>query len=1113
MKYFWIVVVMLSFACNSDKKESSKEQKKENDISINNDILRNNLFENIPSSASGITFSNTIKENIATMENLFDYDFFYNGAGVGIEDINNDGLKDIFFTGNQVENKLYLNKGNLVFEDISEKAGINIGKEWANGVTFADVNGDGWMDIYISQGGPKQSKNRQNLLFINQKDLTFKEIGKEIGLNDNGISTQSVFFDYDNDGDLDCLVSNENEFYGLDPNSFYNLMKISSNLYNSATHLYQNNNGIFTDVSKKAGVLNASFGLGVTVSDINNDGWLDIYIANDYYIPDALYINNKNGTFSNEIKEQLNQVSFYGMGVDIADINNDLLQDIFVLDMASSDHVRAKTLMASMNQKRFSLLVDKLNMPYQYMYNSLQLNMGNNKFHNISQQAGLSKTDWSWAGLIVDLDFDGYKDIYVTNGYRRYALDNDMRIQIVKVKQAYNGKVPLEIKQRLYDALPSEKLSNIIYWNQKNLQFTDETNNWGLYNPSFSNGAAYADLDNDGDLDLVVSNINSEAFLYKNNTIEKGLNNYIKVITKGKTSEPFAKVTVIIGKKVQFIETKRVKGYLSATQNDAFFGIGNTEKIDTIRVVWLSGKFEEKYNLSINTEVVFKETNANKTFIKANNKIYFESVTNNLGINFIHRENSYNDFEKEVLLPYKQSTFGPYMAKGDINGDGRDDIFIGGAANQPGQLFIQTDSGFIAHTSKSLVLDKAYEDMEAVFFDVDNDGDNDLYVVSGGNEFKQFSKNYTDRLYINDGSGRFTKSKDKTINALAESGKSVAVIDYDNDGDLDLLIGNRIIPQNYPMAARSFILRNDSGSFTNVTREIAPQLIDFGIINQIIATDFDNDGWVDFIAVGEWSPIGIFRNEFGTFKNISVKSGLNNEKGWWFSVSETDINNDGLKDYIIGNVGTNIKYKATNYSPLKVFGNDFDNNGTFDIVLSNQYNGRDVPSRGLECSSQQMPFIVDKFQTYNSFANASLYDIYGDKLDSSYKKEATQFKSLILINKGQGKFDKVFLPSLAQTAPIFNTVFIDLNNDGYEDAIILGNIYNTEVETPRLDMGTGIVLLSQQDRYKALSFIESGLYISGNAKSLLIIEHQKSGNKYLISGINDEKTVVFKIRQ
>lgn len=1096
----FFVILLLIFSC----KKSTDGNKKINETpsSAATDLP---VFKKIPASKSGIVFSNNLKENVATLENLFDFDYFYNGSGVAVGDINNDGLLDVFFTGNQVPNKLFLNKGNLKFEDISKKAGINVGKKWANGVTFADVNNDGWLDIYLSQGGPKRAPDRKNLLFINQKNLTFKESAQSFNLADMGISTQSVFFDYDNDGDLDCLVSNENEFYGIDPSNFYNfLQKNPEKLYQSSIHLYQNDNMHFKDVSKQAGILMPSFGLGVTVSDVNNDGWLDFYIANDYFVPDALFINQKNKTFKNTTKEAMHQVSFYGMGVDIADFNNDLQQDIFVLDMASSDHVRAKTLMASMNLERFSLLVDKLKMPYQYMYNSLQLNVGNNKFHNIVQMANLAKTDWSWAGLMADLDLDGNKDIYVTNGYRKYGKDNDISNQIKEVQRAFRGKVPLKMKQKLYNALPSEKLSNLVYKNNNDLTFKNKTIDWGLYDPSFSNGAVYADLDNDGDYELLVNNIDQEAFLYKNNTIEDKKQNYLKVVIKGVTSEPFTKVFISSNGQQQMIETKRVKGYLSATQNDAIFGLGTHTKIDTVRVLWTNGKYEEKYDVKPNTTLTFNYENATAKYIPNEKKYSFKEVSNLLGIHYKHKENTYNDFEKEILLPYKQSTLGPFLSKGDINNDGLEDIYVGGAAGQAGALFVQTKTGFVKKIPEVFKTDKNKEDMESVFFDYDNDGDLDLYVVSGGNEFPSASNNYTDRLYNNDGKGNFIKINDPVINSIKESGKSVSVIDYDKDGDLDLLIGNRIVAQHYPVSAPSYLLQNNKTHFTNVTDTAIPDFKDFGIINKVIATDFNNDGWEDIIAVGEWTAIGMFLNQQGTFKNVSEKSNLENEKGWWFTVGETDINNDGFKDYIIGNVGTNIKHKASYAKPFKVYASDFDDNGTFDIVLSNMYKGKEVPSRGRECSSQQMPFISQKFETYNAFAHASLEDIFGEKLNQAYKKEVTQFKSILLINNGDLTFTKTELPPLAQTAPLMSIQFFDYNKDGKQDAIIAGDIYNTEVETPRLDMGTGVVLLAQDNSYKALGYMDTGLYIEGNIKSILKIYHKGLNKNYLLAGRNND---------
>ncbi|MDP6922015.1 MAG: FG-GAP-like repeat-containing protein, partial [Lutibacter sp.] len=650
-------------------------------------------FQKIPAGKSGLSFNNSLQHDLQTSFNLFDYDYFYNGAGVGVEDLNNDGLKDIFFCGNQVPNKLFLNKGGLVFEDVSDHAGINTGKYWANGVSFADVNQDGWMDIYVSQGGPHTRAQRGNLLYINQQNMTFKEQAHEVGLDDQGISTQSAFFDYDKDGDLDCVVMNENAYYGVDPARFYQLLSDKEKLEKNSSHLYRNEGGIFVSVTEAAGLLKPSFGLGLCVGDINNDSWPDIYIANDYYVPDALYINNQDGSFTDRIKERTQQVSFYGMGLDIADINNDNLEDIFVLDMASTDHVRSKTLMASMNVPRFHFLTQTLGLQHQYMYNSLQLNLGNNQFHNIAQLTGMSKTDWSWAGLIFDTDHDSQEDVYVTNGYRRYALDNDAKTNIVKAKQQYKGKVPLAVKERIYNELPSEKLSNILYKNLGELRFKDQTETANLQDPSFSNGAAYADLDNDGDLDIVVNNIDAEAFLYRNNAVENKLGNFLKIIPKGQQSESFAKVRISFDGLNKTKESKRVRGYLSSVDNSLHFGLGNTTSVDSLEIRWPSGKVEKRYNIQANTTLVLQEKEALKGIEEATETSYrFEASTEHL--HHKHVENDFNDFKKEGLLPYKQSTLGPSMAKGDVNKDGRTDLYIGGASGTGGALYLQTDKGF-----------------------------------------------------------------------------------------------------------------------------------------------------------------------------------------------------------------------------------------------------------------------------------------------------------------------------------------------------------------------------------------------------------------------------------
>ena len=1058
-------------------------------------------------------FENNIQEDVSTLENLFDYDYFYNGAGTGVADLNNDGLLDIFFCGNQVDNKLFINKGDLKFEDITATSGINAGKHWSNGVTFVDINSDGWLDIYISQGGPNKRLDRKNLLLLNQKDGTFEEVAEAYGLADMGISTQSAFFDYDGDGDLDCIVMNESEYYGADPILLKRLIQENPDApFFNSSHLYRNDGDSFTEVSKEAGIQRPIFGLGLSVTDINADGLLDIYLASDYYLPDALFINQGDGTFEDKIASYTQQISYYGMGIDIADIDNDALQDIFVLDMASSDHYRSKTLMASMDVARFDYLTRKEGYHYQYMYNSLQLNMGQDHFSNIAQQTGIASTDWSWSVLMHDFDLDADKDIFITNGYRKYALDNDLQQRVYQARRKYKNKVPLEVKEALYKSMPSEKLSNLLYENQGHLEFKEQGKEWGLGDLTFSNGAAMGDLDNDGDLDLVVNNMDENAFLYRNQSVETQRGNYLSVSVSGATSEVFPEVTLYHGDTRQMIEVRRVRGYRSAHATTAHFGLGKADKADSIKVRWPDGSTVLLRDVQANQNLEVARSEARPGQRNSGKPALFEaSDPAKMGISAVHKENPYNDFEAEILLPYKQSHFGPYFSSGDVNGDGLEDVFMGGASGQAGSLLIKKQNGFQTVSVAPFEKDKVYEDMESAFFDIDSDGDLDLYVVSGGNEFEQGSSLYQDRVYLNDGKGNFTRSTSSLENPGNYSGKAVAVFDFDKDGDSDLVIGNRILAGNYPRHAPSALLENREGILYDITEDKAPGLRDFGIVNDLLITDFDGDGMEDLMAVGEWTGIGFFKNVQGAFQLQDAAALGAPMKGWWFSIHETDANNDGKADYILGNAGKNIKFTASPEKPFKVYATDFDDNGTPDIVLSKKYEGKYVPVRGRECSSQQMPFIAQKFPSYSEFANASLEEVYGESLKESYEREINTFSSFVLISNSDGTFTPTPLPAEAQMNPIFDLISQDLNGDGKEDLILAGNIYETEVETPRLDAISGTVLLSESGgTYQVMPHVQSGLYLKGNLKSLLTFTDQ--GNQWILAGRNDDAPLLYRIK-
>ena len=1088
--WLWIVLIM---TC-----ESNTHTKPSISISAHGKI-----FNEISSQHSGITFQNQLTENLSTGENILDFDFFFNGAGVAAADFDNDGLKDLFFAANQVDNRIYKNEGDFRFADKTETAGIKASKFWSNGVTCADVNEDGFIDIYVSQGGPYGPEKRANLLYINNGDFTFKESAKEYGLADIGISTQTAFFDFDKDGDLDCFVMNESPLIGLDPVSFYSMIKTHNTalLGISSSHLYKNDNGKFRDITEQAGLLLPSFGLGLCISDINNDNWLDIYVANDYYIPDAVYINDKKGGFFNETENRLQHSSFFSMGLDIADINNDSYQDIYVLDMASEDHIKSKTLMASMDVDNFNLLTQNFNFPYQYMFNAMQLNNGQHKFDNIAHFSRTSKTDWSWACLIEDFDKDGRKDIFVSNGYRKYTRDNDFQIRVNKLKQKYGDQaVPLKEKEALYKTVPSEKIPNIFYRQSKPLHFENVATKIGLGKASFSNGAVHADLDNDGDLDLVVNNIDEEAFLYEN-TSEKNGFHYLKVKLESKLSEPFAKVWIHYGDQVQIAESKRVRGYLSSLPTDIYFGLGEVDKIDSLVVKWLDGKTEKISDVSVNQTLTLNENAAISTGSSEKSLAIKFKGSQNILPSYKHVDNRYNDFGTETLLPYKQSVTGPNMRLVSKSKDTEDALFLSASQGQS-PLLISTNK----NTTISFDIGPS-EIADAILFDIDNDGDNDAYLLSAGNEAKAEDAMFTDHLFINE-KGLYKKSDQTKLNP-GSSSKTGAPIDFDKDGDNDLIVCNRIIPQKYPTHAPSILYENKNGKLIDVTKDKAPSLFEFGIINDLEVLDFNNDGWMDFMVVGEWTGIGLFQNKEGVFENVAAEYDLDSKLGWWFSMTPTDFNNDGKMDYILGNLGLNSKYKASEKKPLYIYGHDFDKNGTYDQIFSYEYKGEQVPFRGRQCSSEQVPFIKEKFPTYESFANASLQDVYGSELSNATQKKATTFASAVLIQTANG-FELMDLPLEAQLRPILDGVSFDIDENGFEDLILVGNIFETEVETPRLDYQNATVLLSDGKTYNYSAKYSNQLPIGGDSKSILLLKSNGKPSTILI-GVNDEKIREFTI--
>lgn len=1074
------------------------------------------LFSKLDGTQTGINFLNEVK-NGADM-NIFKYRNFYNGGGVAIGDINNDGLSDVYFTSNLGTNKLFLNKGNFKFEDISKKAGIEGTKTWSTGVVLVDINADGLLDIYVCNAGNNMGEQQKNELFINNGNTTFTEKAAEYNLADTGITTHSAFFDYDKDGDLDVYILN-NSFIPVSSLNYSNKRDLRDKdwdvaeiLKGGGDKLMRNDNGKFVDVSASAGIYGSliGFGLGVTVGDVNGDLYADIYVSNDFYERDYLYINNKNGTFTEQIQGWTSHISQSSMGADMADVNNDGKADIFVTDMLPEPDERLKT---TTNFENYDLFTRKVNLDFynQFMQNTLQINSDNNQFFEIANHAGVAKTDWSWGALLFDMDNDGYKDIYVCNGIYNDLTNQDFVDFFANEflqKMIVTGKK--EEIQTIISKMPSTPIANYAYKNDKNLTFTNEAINWGLDTPSFSNGAAYGDLDNDGDLDLIVNNVNMESFVYRNNSDKNKKNHFIKVKLKGDNQNKFAVgsvVEVFSGKEILRQELIPSRGFQSSVDYVMTFGIG-TKKIDSLQVIWPNGKSQIINKVVNNSTMNLSITDAKIDYVPKN-KVIKPLFLEKKAAFLAHKENDYIDFDYEGLISKMLSQEGPSLAVADINGDGNEDVFIGGAKGQAGKIYMNKGNVVYSITpQKDLDADINFEDTAASFFDTDNDGDIDLLVGSGGNE-KADQANYKNRLYLNNGKGVFSKSK---IN-FPTTNNNVSVIapnDFDNDGDIDVFIGSRSVPGVYGIDPKHLLLENDGkGNFTNVTDKKAFKINSVGMITDAVWEDIDNDLKKDLILVGDWTAPMIFKNTGRRLAEFTAN--LSGYTGFWNAVSCVDLNNDGKKDLILGNKGTNTPYKPAPENPLKLFVNDFDNNGTIEQIATRSINGKDLPISLKQELAKQIPSIKKKNLSYADYSTKTFQELFVPEIvNNSIQKTVNIQESIIAINKGNGKFEIKALPKEVQFSCVNTIGTMDVNNDGILDLILGGNQYEFKPQFSRLDANYGSVLLGNKNgTFLYVPNDKSGFFIKGEVKNLKLIA-DKNKTVCIIAVVNDNIPKIFR---
>jgi hypothetical protein len=1106
-----MLLIVVFYSCSTDKN---------NNLSTND---TETLFTLLDAKETGIDFFNKVKNQ--KNFNIFKYRNFYNGGGVAIGDINNDGLADIYLTGNMVANKLYLNKGNLTFEDISVSAGIEGNKPWSTGVVMVDINQDGLLDIYVSNAGNLKGNNHDNDLYINNGDLTFTEKASDFNLAKTGFSTHASFFDYDKDGDLDAYILNNSnipvsslgyaEQRDKRAQDWENVPQIFRGV---GDMLLRNDNGKFVDVSEEAGIYGSliGFGLGVMVTDINGDFYPDIYVSNDFYERDYLYLNNQDGTFKEDITNWTSHLSLSAMGVDIADINNDGNADIFITDMLPEADQRVKSVMEFEGYNVFKLKQSK-DFSQQYIQNTLQLNNGNSTFSEVAYFSGVAKTDWSWAGLLFDMDNDGNRDIFITNGINHDLTDLDFvnffANEIIQ-KMALTGRK--QAIDSIINKMPVKPQPNYAYKNNGDITFDNANKEWGFETPSLSNGVAYGDLDNDGDLDMVINNVNMLPFVYRNNSDSLTNNNYLKIKLEGNQVNKFgigSTVKIFHNNKIYVQEQMPSRGFQSSMDYVMTIGLGKATKVDSLRIIWPNNKTQKWDNIEVNSTLTLKQSEATEiqsSFLPKQNKtLVTEVLKTNLQK---HQENSYSDFDYEGLINKMLSQEGPALAIGDINNDGNEDFYIGGAKNQPGLLYLNLGNGKTALSiQKSFDKDAMFEDTTAAFFDANGDGNLDLMIGSGGNEIGQ-ENNYKVRLYINNGKGRFD-SAEKKLPSLRKNISVITPYDFDNDGDIDVFVGARSLVATYGISpTHQFLENNGDGTFIDTTEKVAYDVKSAGMITDAIWKDINKDGKKDLITVSEWDTPKIYINNGRRL--IKQKSTLDDLFGMWNVVEAADLDNDGDIDFILGNQGSNTIHKTSSENPVKMWVNDFDNNGTIEQIMTNHKNGKDYPIHMKKELTAQLVSLKKQNLKASEYAKKSIDELFSASIfKNSIMKQSTISESIIAVNEGDWNFSVKKLPSRVQLSCVCGIVCTDVNNDGNLDIIMAGNNFEFKPQYSRLDASHGSVLLGDGSLdFKWQNYNTSGFVIKNEVKHLKTIS-DKSGKTYLLAAINNEKPKLFLINE